>query len=247
MNRVNDSERIRAFWNMKAKEDPFWYVSSYGEYCAPRDLDDFWSSGHQIWQDLKTALGYNPKPTDNVAEIGCGVGRLTRAIAAEVFHVQAFDISNEMLNIARHTCPPNVTFRIANGFDLVPLEDDSVDLVLGYCVFQHLPTLAALKGYVSEMVRVAKSDGFIAFTLTPRDWRYYLLPLARIRTYLYEHGIKRGAKGLYRREWVGTRPTHNEVYRISPIPLAATTLYGDKRLFYGKRPTSRKELTAERL
>jgi 2-polyprenyl-3-methyl-5-hydroxy-6-metoxy-1,4-benzoquinol methylase len=236
MNKANDSERIRSFWDEKAKEDPFWYVSSYGKYGGGRDLDDFWSSGRRIWHDLKTTLAYYPKPTDKVVEIGCGVGRLTRAIAAEVLRVQAVDISSEMLNIAEKICPDNVTFSSANGFDLATLEDGSVDLVLGYCVFQHLPTLAGLREYIAEMVRIAKPEGFIAFTLTPRDWRYYLLPLARFRTYLREHGTHRGAKGLYRREWVGIRPTQNEVCQISPISLTATSLYGDKWLFYGNRP-----------
>ena len=236
MNRAKDvPDRIRSFWDEKAKEDPYWYVSSYGKYGSTRDLKDFWASGHRIWRDLKDAVGYSPRPTDEVVEIGCGVGRLTRAIAPEVGHVQAFDISDEMLNIARQAGLSNVTFRIAEGFNLAPLKDGSADLVLGYCVFQHLPSVAALKEYVSEMVRVAKHRAAVAFTLTPREWRYYLFPLLRLRAYLREQATHQGAKGIYRREWVGIRPSQNAVHQISPIPLTATTLHGDTWLFYGRR------------
>ena len=61
-------------------------VSSAGPYEG-RNLAEFWASGPKIWNDLKSASGYVPKSTDTVVEIGCGVGRLTRAIASEVGEV----------------------------------------------------------------------------------------------------------------------------------------------------------------
>ena len=93
-------EASRQFWDEKARENPYWYVSSAGPYEG-RNLAEFWASGPKIWNDLKSASGYQPKPGDTVVEIGCGVGRLTRAIAPEVGRVFAFDLSAEMLTIAR--------------------------------------------------------------------------------------------------------------------------------------------------
>lgn len=82
--------------------------------------------------------------------------------------------------IARQANLPNVDFRVAQGFALPGIQDKWVDLSLGYCVFQHLPSRTALKSYLSEMHRVTKAGGMVAFTLTPRDWRTWLLPLCAL-------------------------------------------------------------------
>jgi ubiquinone/menaquinone biosynthesis C-methylase UbiE len=62
---------------------------------------EFWASGVSIWKDIIVKIGYQPKPTDSVVEIGCGVGRLSRAMSSEVGRIDAFDISQQMLDIAQ--------------------------------------------------------------------------------------------------------------------------------------------------
>jgi ubiquinone/menaquinone biosynthesis C-methylase UbiE len=146
----------RTLWEKKQKQNAYWYVSSYGPYDADRNLEEFWASGTRIWGDLKGAIGYRPCNTDRVVDIGCGVGRLTRAIAKDVISIDAFDISDEMLSLAQERGPTSVSFRLAEGFSLKPLEDHCAGLVLGYCVFQHLPHLDAVDVYMKEMVQVSK-------------------------------------------------------------------------------------------
>jgi ubiquinone/menaquinone biosynthesis C-methylase UbiE len=231
---IDKANISRSFWNDKARENPYWYVSSYGAYDSVRNLEEFWASGARIWDDLKTATGYQPGITDQIVEIGCGVGRLTRWIAREAGSVQAFDISGEMLKIAAEADLPNVTFRLAEGFNLKPLNDGCADLALGYCVFQHLPSVGALQSYIREMIRVTKKGGLIAFTLTMRNWQYYLLPLLRIRAYLRQRISEKGPKGVFRRAWTGIRPSQATVLKITPIPLECVTIHRDKWLFFGK-------------
>ena len=98
---------IKSFWNRAADDNPYWYVSSYGPYDADRSPEKFWASGRAIWNDIKRVTGYAPRTGDTVVEIGCGVGRLTRAIAPEVGRVIALDISERMLAIARQANLPN--------------------------------------------------------------------------------------------------------------------------------------------
>jgi SAM-dependent methyltransferase len=228
----------RQFWETKARENAFWYVSSFGPYEG-RDPAEFWNAGPKIWSDLKAVLGYVPSPTDMVVEIGCGVGRLTRAIAPEVRHVNALDLSEKMLAIAR-ACPlTNVTFHPSDGYSLRPLATHSASLVLAYCVFQHLPSEAVLGDYLREMVRVAKPSGVIAFTLTPRTWRDRLRPLAQVKRWLKERLRPDGPRDLYRSEWLGIRPRAETVHALSPIRLSQTILHGDKWLFYGLTPAGR--------
>jgi ubiquinone/menaquinone biosynthesis C-methylase UbiE len=112
------SVSMRSFWNQKAKENAYWFVSSYGDYSTTRNLEEFWASGKTIWKDLKNVIEYEPTGHDLVVEIGCGVGRLTRAISPEVGSVLAIDISDEMLNIAKQAELPNVTLQRGDGFTL---------------------------------------------------------------------------------------------------------------------------------
>jgi SAM-dependent methyltransferase len=228
---------IRSFWNEKAKENAYWYVSSARPYGGQRDLDEFWASGHHIWSHLKLSIRYWPKLTDRVAEIGCGVGRLSRVIAPEVERLDAFDISEEMLAIAKQQASlPNAVFHRAEGFGLSELDDSSVDLVLAYCVFQHLPSLEALQTYLKEMTRVARPGATIAFTLVPRTIGDNLMPLLRARAFLREKLSSSGPRGVYQKEWVGIRPRLANVHRLSPIPLEQVDLFGDHWLFFGKKP-----------
>ena len=234
---MSSEQQIKSFWDWAADENPYWFVSSYGSYDDNRNLDEFWASGRTIWTDVKRMTGYIPGFDDTVVEIGCGVGRLTRAIAPEVGHVIALDISERMLAIARKASLPNADFRQADGFELPGIPDRSVSLALGYCVFQHLPSHSALKSYVAEMHRVVEPGGMIAFTLAPRDWRAWLLPALRVRAYFRERFSNGCPKGIYRKEWVGIRPSPATVSTISPIGLERCAYGSDHILYFGRRPT----------
>jgi SAM-dependent methyltransferase len=224
----------KSFWNKAAEENPYWYVSSYGPYVADRDLADFWDSGRVIWNDIKRVIGYTPKPDHAVVEIGCGVGRLTRVIAPEVGCVIALDVSEKMLAIAKQVNIPNAEFREVEGFSLPAIPDNSADLALAYCVFQHLPSQTALKSYLVAMCRVVKPEGMIAFTLVARDWTVWLLPALRAKAYLREHLLGSGPKGVYRKEWVGIRPSTSEVSNISPIQLEVAALDVERIIYFGR-------------
>lgn len=225
----------KSFWNRAAGENPYWYISSYGRYDADRNPDEFWASGFAIWTDIKRVTRYTPESGDAVVEIGCGIGRLTRVIAPEVGRVIALDISEKMLAIARQANLPNVDFRTAERFMLGGIPDRSVNLSLGYCVFQHLPSHAALRSYLAEMYRVTKAGGMIVFTLAPRDWSTCLLPALRVRAYLREHFSGGGPKGIYRKEWVGIRLSVSAVSRLSPIRLERCALDAGRILYFGRR------------
>lgn len=235
MSNAEGLNRSRSFWNEKAKEEPYWYVSSYGQYGQERNLEEFWASGLRIWSDLKGVSGYQPKPADRAVEIGCGVGRMTRAIATQVAQIDAFDISKNMVEIARTNEIQNATFHVTEGASLRPIPDGVADVVVAYCVFQHLPSLQALREYLEEMVRVARPGGTIIFTLSERNWRFYLLPVARFRSYLREKLSEKGPTGVYKKAWTGIRPSPGTVRSLCPIDLNFSTLHGDKWVFSGRR------------
>jgi len=69
--------------------------------------------------------------TDTALEIGCGLGRITRVLAARAQRVLALDISEEMLARAREHNPElnNVEWILGDGVSLA-VPDGSVDAVL---------------------------------------------------------------------------------------------------------------------
>ena len=226
-------EASRQFWDEKARENPYWYVSAAGPYEG-RNLDEFWASGPKIWNDLKSASGYQPRRTDVIVEVGCGVGRLTLAIAPEVGKVFAFDLSAEMLTIARGKVEAgNASFHRAETPALPEVADGSVDAFVAYCVFQHLPDPGILREYLKTAARVLKPGGTLIFTMTPRTWRDSLQFALRARRWLVERRSSQGPRGLYRNEWYGIRPTLQQIGELCPIKTKHLLLHGDKWLFFG--------------
>ena len=192
----------RHFWNSKAKENPYWYVSSYGPYEG-RNLNEFWASGQQIWNELKHATGYRPSRSHLAVEIGCGVGRLTRAIAKDTGSVHAFDISEEMIDLARQNDLQNTTFHINDGASL-DLPTSCADGVVAYCVFQHLPSVKMLGRYLHEMKRVAKPGALLAFTTCARDWKDSFQAVIRAKAFL-KGMLGLQPRGLHKTAWAFAR------------------------------------------
>src|SRR5690349_9298464 len=96
-------ERMRRDWDQRAKENAKYYVATGKEDWSD---EEFYRTGEltleqQILNDLgNICQGKAPKQM-KVLEIGCGAGRITRALAAYFGEVYAVDISVEMVRQAR--------------------------------------------------------------------------------------------------------------------------------------------------
>ena len=104
--------------------------------------------------------GLDVRPGWSVLEIGCGMGRLVRPLAARVARVVGVDLSEEMLRRARDYCSglPNVELRVTDG-RLDFLADGEFDFVFSHIVFQHLPRKAYVERYFREAFRVLAPGG----------------------------------------------------------------------------------------
>ncbi len=110
------AEEMKRFWNARAREGAFFFVDSRPPYRSP-DPERFWTT-EDIVDYLLGGLGVELRSTDTALEIGCGLGRLTRVLAARARRVIALDISEEMLARARQHNPdlPNVEWLLGDGF-----------------------------------------------------------------------------------------------------------------------------------
>jgi len=161
------SEDAERFWDERAREQALFFVDNTVDYRHP-DLERFWAGGDQAVRQILDALGLAIGSRETVVEVGCGVGRMTRAIAARAGGVTALDVSAEMLVRARELNPGlgNVRWLHGDGASLAGIADRSADGCFSHVVFQHLPDPELTLGYVREMGRVLRPGGWAAFGLS---------------------------------------------------------------------------------
>jgi SAM-dependent methyltransferase len=199
---VGVSAGAERFWDERAREQALFFVDNTVDYRHP-DVERFWAGGEEAVRQILAELALEIQPSDTVVEIGCGVGRLTRALAARAERVIAIDVSAEMLARARELNPGlrNVSWLQGDGSSLAGVPDASADGCFSHVVFQHLPDPALTLGYVREMGRVLRPGGWAAFGLStdPAVHR----PRRRARWRLAAL-LRRGPRGQEHPAWLGS-------------------------------------------
>jgi SAM-dependent methyltransferase len=149
-----------AEWRKWGSEDPFFGVAAWpGRQRAgsnPWTAPEFYALGQSMWSDLRRRWVAYGVDFRQVVDIGCGAGRLTKAMAADFDRVIGVDVSNGMLEVARaNISESNVDLRLGDGINL-PVETSTADAAFSAHVFQHLDSLALARANFSEIARVLK-------------------------------------------------------------------------------------------
>jgi SAM-dependent methyltransferase len=196
-------ERHQQDWNDLAQLDPLWAILSVpAKRHGGWDLNSFFESGRrQIDATIEhgARLGY-PVAHESALDFGCGVGRLTRAMAESFAAVVGVDVAPGMIEQARrlNADRPTCSF-VLNASDHLGFADDqSFDFVYSDIVLQHVPTEAMIERYVKEFVRVLRPGGLLVFQLpcyTPRRHRIQL----RRRLYSVFRSLGASSTFLYNR------------------------------------------------
>jgi SAM-dependent methyltransferase len=204
---------MREFWDARARENAVFFVDTRQDYRAP-DLARFWEDGRRDLDCMLELLGVEVGPGDVVLDVGCGVGRLTRALAARARSVVALDVSPRMLALARehnHQLD-NVRWVHGDGVSLRPLADASADACISLVVFQHIPDPDVTLGYVREMARVLRPGGWAAFHVStdPRVHRRRGGLAQRLRAL-----VRRAPRGQRDARWLGAPLDLDAVHRTA--------------------------------
>ncbi len=160
-------EKMRQDWDERAKENARYYVATGNEEWTD---DEFFASGERtVAEEILTDMGnicQGKKPGDmRVLEIGCGAGRVTRALAKLFGEVHAVDVSGEMVRLARQaTAPfPNAFIYQNNGQDLSVVPELLFDFAFSTIVFQHIPSRRIIENYVRETSRLLRPGALFKF------------------------------------------------------------------------------------
>lgn len=173
----------RREWDDLAQRDAMWAVVSEPHRRGCWDVDEFMATGRAEVGGILAGLqeqGLFPGQTRRALDFGCGLGRLTAALADHFSEVIGVDISDEMVRRAEalHASRPTCRFVANHTPSLAFVEDSSCDLVLSLIALQHVSSSAAILDYIREFARAVAPDGAVVFQLpTSVGWRVRLHPL----------------------------------------------------------------------
>lgn len=162
-----DERESERFWDEKARENALFYVDTNVDYDSP-DTEQFWENGENALTLMLDSVGMTIGADETVADVGCGVGRMSRALARRARKVYGVDVSSEMLALARehNAAIENVEWLHGDGRTLSVLGDASVDGCFSHVVFQHVPDPQITLDYVRDMGRVLKPGGWALFQVS---------------------------------------------------------------------------------
>jgi trans-aconitate methyltransferase len=162
-------DKYQKQWNRLGTVDPLWAVISHpSKKGGGWDEASFFATGDvEIDQQLRELNAVaNTTHLRRALDFGCGVGRLTRALALRFRHVIGIDISASMIARAgeMNRAIANIEFILNTEPHLGILADSSVDLVYSNITLQHI-TSQLQQTYVKEFCRVLSPGGLMIFQL----------------------------------------------------------------------------------
>lgn len=164
-----DLKELQKNWDLFGKKDPLWAILTHPDKKGGKwDLDAFFETGErEIKRLLRSLDRLEVSLTANKAlDFGCGIGRLTQALAHHFDEVTGVDIAPSMIDLANkyNKNKANCRFLLNESDDLSVLPSDSFNLVYTNITLQHMAPQYAFK-YLQEFGRILAPDGILVFQL----------------------------------------------------------------------------------
>lgn len=160
-------KKMRDDWDQRARENARYYVNTASKNWSD---DEFFASGERtVAEEILTDLGNicqgKPQADLRVLEIGCGAGRVTRALSKIFGEVHGVDVSGEMVRQAKLALAdrPNAFVYQNNGKDLTVIPTLAFDFAFSSIVFQHIPSREIIESYVREVHRLLRPGALFKF------------------------------------------------------------------------------------
>lgn len=165
-------KELQGNWNLFGKQDPLWAIATWPDKKGNRwKLDEFFALGQkevdEVLEDIrKLGLVFS---RGRALDFGCGVGRLTQALAKHFTQVVGVDIAHSMIDLARryNRHGSDCRYVLNEVADLRQFPEDDFDFVYSNIVLQHMEPDYS-KAYIREFVRVLRPQGVVVFQLPSR-------------------------------------------------------------------------------
>lgn len=157
----------RRLWDDHARFDPLWAVLSDPDETQRRwDLRAFMKTGEREIALLMLQLSQIGVPVarGRALDFGCGVGRLTQALARRFEHTVGVDVSPRMIDLASRINPygSRAEFRCNADGPFSRSSDAPFDLVYSNITLQHVPPEMS-REYIGAFLDVLAPGGVAVF------------------------------------------------------------------------------------
>jgi ubiquinone/menaquinone biosynthesis C-methylase UbiE len=169
-------KRLEKNWEGLAKKDPMWAILPNPQKKGRKwDNTAFFASGeYEIKIILSLLAKRNIQLPDRLLalDFGCGLGRLSRGLAARFHNVVGVDISPSMVAKAQKENKEfaNISFIHNKKPDLSLFPNSDMSLVLSITTLQYIPQ-PSTTNYITEFIRVLKKGGVAMFQIPSDDLR----------------------------------------------------------------------------
>lgn len=165
-------EDLAAKWDALGRDDPLWAIltdpSKAGGRWSP---EEFFATGRSEIEEVFAQLDALGVAVGRGAalDFGCGVGRLTQALAGRFDQVVGLDVAPSMIElaIAHNRNGLQVTYRVNRSPALEGVETGSLDFIYSNIVLQHIPPRIST-GYIAEFARAMRPGGVAVFQVPSR-------------------------------------------------------------------------------
>jgi len=162
-------KEVQRNWHAFGKKDPFWAILTYPDKKENQwGQDEFFDTGKKEIDGLmeyvrSLKIDYSRK---RALDFGCGVGRLTLALAAHFDEVTGVDIAPSMIKLAKryNRLGDRCKYYINQTESLTCFDDAKFDFVYSNIVLQHMRPQYS-KRYIKELLRVLRPGGILVFQL----------------------------------------------------------------------------------
>ena len=228
---ANEFRHLQETWDALGTEDPLWAVlSAPGTRGNRWNRDEFFATGEAeiagLFDDLATrgvAVQHG-----RALDFGCGVGRLTQALATRFDLVDGVDIAESMVAAARRfnrhgdRCSYHVNVRA----DLSLFSDGVFDLIYSRITLQHIPP-EFTKRYIVEFARVLSPGGVavvhIPDGMTPLREAVFRMAMTRRRLARRLGAARRRAAGVPRDASSADQPLPERKHEMYFLPQRVVT------------------------
>jgi trans-aconitate methyltransferase len=161
-------------WEKFGRDDPYYGVYTDDKYrrtnLTEQAKQDFFASGREhvahILEKIRESVD-SRYSIRTALDFGCGVGRVTIALAEVAETVTGIDVSESMLNEARKNCRSSGTTNVSfvRSDDKLSLVSGRYNFLHSYVVFQHIPVSRGKRIFARLLDRLEDGGvGVVHFT-----------------------------------------------------------------------------------